>query len=284
MYKKFSTALLSMACLCLLIIVVASCGDDEPTGPSGNNYPVITFTPLEEERAELMAMWQSDSLEAPVELYEQILVDLRTIENQWNDTMAQAKDSAMLRGYHDSLPDWILPFYPYWQVSKIWIGFNNLQSWNQAQSGLLEEFNRKLNENNFSHVTYDSLFGYYYNASVHFNGRLNSKHLVDAFAGVEGIYSVTTSNMAGDYSVLLPVGEPGERKYYYRFAWGDCPSGCTISENFYYEMDADSAMLLGRWGASHMPQPTPAWIDTLQATQWRWRLDYASWVDTLWYQ
>jgi hypothetical protein len=44
--------------------------------------------------------------------------------------------------------------------------------------------------------------------------------------------------------------------YLFRYAWGDCPSGCISEEYFYFRFHGPKPLLVGRWNPANTPPPS----------------------------
>lgn len=73
---------LSTGCLALLVIVAAGCGEEKINNPKPLG---LRLTPLPDEEAEVMALWMSGEIEAPMDLYTRIHNDLQSIRRDFGD-------------------------------------------------------------------------------------------------------------------------------------------------------------------------------------------------------
>lgn len=225
-------------------ITLLGCESDSPT-MSRPSIPVLFATPMDNEEAELAALWLSGQIVAPVSLYRTIDHDLSIIREQWLD----------------SIPQVSIKFFPYWRPSQISFGFypDSCVSIEAGEYHAWDSLNAfyRLDSMDFANPIWSS-FCY---VAFTFEGRLNPMVLVDQYAGLPGLGFVYTDGSVGDRSVLLMYREDQEVKYFFRHAWGDCPSGCIHSEIFYFFVKNDSALFVDSYRFDWQNDDRPAWWD-----------------------
>ena len=248
---------LMVNCL-VLAAVFCGCDSDPVTRSSGSALPDLSVTPMENAEAELAALWLSGEIVAPTSLYERIRDDLAMIRAEWGD----------------SVPETEVTFRMWWEPSILEAGFSG-PTFDSIMDSTYHAWD-SLNE--FYRLTdYSSSFSPFVRLS--FEGRLNALRLVDIYKGLPGMFWVANSEYVGDWPVMLPVKDRRTMKYFFRNAWGDCPSGCLYSDVFYFTVVDDSvdyvgAVLYDEWEQAD----TVVWLDTLGAAFRRYR-EWNSWAD-----
>jgi hypothetical protein len=223
------------------LVAMWGCFNGSPVGP-GQKLPDLSVTPMENAEAELAALWLSGEIVAPVTMYTQIDHDLEVIRNQWLDSIPEVK----------------IQFYPYWVPSRLSLGFDPL-TYELVETGQYHAWD-SLNE--FYRVDTMSFLSDYNYVALTFKGRLNPMVLVDQYAGLPGLEYAHTDSPIGDWPVLLIYKAPSQLKYFFRNAWGDCPSGCIWSHYFYLVVEGDSAIFRGSYLPRHQDEDYPPWFDT----------------------
>lgn len=236
------------ACLAALIVLGLACSSDSPTQP-GNppSYqpPDLSKTPRENREAEIAAMVLSHELVAPQWLYERIRKDLEQIRATFGD----------------SLPVRIVAFSPYWKPSSISARIDQavLADTASGARSLIDSLNaayRCTSESNYWLNWYN----------FRFEGVLNSHRLVDVYAKVPSMEVVCPEGPGpGDHSEIYLWQSRNAIQYFFRYAFGDCPSGCIYSVMFYFKTTDRELKYLGYYPHDlHNPEePKPAWFDTL---------------------
>ncbi len=229
----------------IILLVSLSCDDSSPTKSKLD----LSVTPMENEEAELAAMWLSGELVAPVRLYERIRDDLFLIRSTWID----------------SIPEVAVEYTP-WRIP----GYLNLWFEQTTFDSIISG----------DYHSWDSLNNYYRGQisyietrkgriCLSFEGRFNPSILaipyreLDGISGVGGIYTPYS-----DYPMLLIYRLGNIHKYIFRDAWGDCPSGCIYSTFHYFEIENGNAVHKGSWYPEHPPPEDgwdpPKWMDIYQ--------------------
>ena len=243
-----------------LISICLSC-DEKSLSPSRPSVPDFSLTPMENEEAELAALHLSGELIAPICLYRRIKSDLEIIRSNWADSVEHVN----------------IKFRPYWEPSRIQIyvsepTYDSMIGDDYHYWDSLNDFH-SIDTILFSSVIFPN--SSYYSAHLYFNGRLNSLRLMDIYDGLPGTYAVTfVSHVAiGDRPMLVFYKDRETIKYFFRFAWGDCPSGCIYSDIYYFTVSKNKALFHG----SHLNYPPdsvpPVWYDTFLAAYF----DYFPW-------
>ena len=232
----------------LLVGLLVNC-DKNSLGPTLSKDPDFSSTPMENEEAELAALHLSGKLIAPLPLYEQIKEELELIRETWSDSIVHVN----------------LTFDPYLRESNIKT-YVSQATYDSMNAGLYHHWD-SLND----HYRIDtialgrSIYSSYRWANLYFEGRLNPLLLVDIYAGLPGFISLTSvaSWPIGDRPILLLLQEEQTIKYFFRYAYGDCPSGCIHSEIYYFTVEQNSALYHGSYFSYPADSIRPTWFDTV---------------------
>jgi len=232
-----------------LVVLLVSCDDKSlsPTPPKDTDF---SLTPMENEEAELAALHLSGKLIAPLPLYEQIKEELELIRETWSDSITHVN----------------MVFDPYWKESNIKV-YVSQATYDSMISGQYHHWD-SLND----YYGIDTIvFGHYSFtdqqwANLYFKGRLNPLLLVDIYAGLPGFISVNSvvTLPFGDGPILALLRDQDTIKYFFSYAYGDCPSGCLNSEIYYFTIDKGAAVYHGLWKSTifEPDPPPPNWADT----------------------
>lgn len=224
----------------LLALFVSGCKNSPPTKAS--DKPVILNTPRENKEAEEAALWLSDSLIAPDNLYNAILRDLAAIRAE----------------YSDSIPQVNITFVPPWVTGEIIIGvtdeaaqrirngqYNDLDSLNSV-FGLSEMDTTLLRLGNF--------------VVLSFKGRFHPKRLAEVYEHVPSVVYAEPNRIGGDFSNVYPWFFNSGLTYLFREGEGDCPSGCIFSCYWYFRVTPSGIEYVGTWcTSSGSGDPGPIW-------------------------
>lgn len=224
------------------VVLLVSC-DDKSLSPPPPKDPDFSLTPMENKEAELLALHLSAEIVAPVSLYRKIKSELELIRETWSDSIGQVN----------------IKYIPFSEPSVIYIGFE-LDYFDSVVAGQYLYWDSLHNYYNYSKMNYSRRGGA---ITLSFLGRLNPILLVDAYAGLPGTKYIHTSVRVGDWSSLMAIKKNGKIKYFFRYAYGDCPSGCVFSEFFYFAVENDRAYFNGSYVLSYEPDSLrPTWVDT----------------------
>lgn len=230
-----------------LVVLLVSC-DKNSLGPTLSKDPDFSSTPMENEEAELAALHLSGKLIAPLPLYEQIKEELELIRETWSDSIVHVN----------------ILFDPYWRASNIQV-YISQATYDSMISGQYHHWD-SLND----YYRIDTIvFGHYSFidqqwANLYFEGRLNPLRLVDKYAGLSGAISINLPVRFLDGPALIPLRVFKKNKYFFDYAYGDCPSGCLNSEIYYFTIDKGAAVYHGLWKSTifEPDPPPPNWADT----------------------
>ena len=203
---------------------------------------------MENEEAELAALHLSGKLIAPLPLYEQIKEELELIREAWSDSIVHVN----------------MLFDPFWTESRIKVNVNST-TFDSMRLGEYHHWDSLNDYYRIDTITFGQSFSSTYRwANLNFGGRLNPILLVDLYAGLPGFTSVTsvTTYALGDRPILLLLRDDQTVKYFFRYAYGDCPSGCAISEIYYFTVEQKEAKYHGSYFTYPQDSIRPVWFDT----------------------
>ena len=222
-------------------LVVFSCDDRSPV----SSILDLNTTPMENEEAELAAMWLSGELVAPVKLYEQIRDELFLIRSTWQDSVTETG----------------IVFVPFLRASYLSMGFSSA-TYDSILAGTYHAWDSL---NSYYRMEDMSFIEMLTHVSMIFEGRLNPILLAEAYSGLPGSRYIQAGGFVGDMPLLWIYNARGKLKYFFRNAWGDCPAGCIYSTFNYFEVVDDSAIHRGSWYPEYPPDydNAPVWFDTV---------------------
>jgi hypothetical protein len=236
--------ILKLIILVTIAIFVFGC-EEKAFNPAAPKGPDFSLTPMENEEAELAAIYLSGKIIAPVPLYVQFQNEVALIRNTWEDSI-----------YHTDIR-----FKTNFLVSEILI----ITSWAVYDSMKLGNYHHWDSLN--SYYRFDSiLFRYDFSpiVSIYFKGRLNPNIISKEYSGLPGIQSAEPNRWVTEFPVILPIEFGNTIKYFFNYAHEDCFDGCDYFDVFYYTVSNDSAYYHGSYSFNvwEIPPPEPSWFDT----------------------
>lgn len=204
-----------MVRICGLLIVVltlAGCGEFSLMPDLNENGEPELIPTLPEPEALAIALWLSHELKAPPDLYERVRSDLSLIREK----------------FRDSLPAVDLQFHQPWEPSRLIVGFDedNYQQVSDGQYRAWDSLNAL-----YSLARIDLSMPAFNMLKLKFDDDLNPEILADAYQQLPGVRFAVPNRYLGERPMLLPAdATDGRLLYFFRNAWGDCPSGCLYSE------------------------------------------------------
>ncbi|MDH3891344.1 MAG: hypothetical protein OEV49_09700 [candidate division Zixibacteria bacterium] len=198
--------------LLAVVLTLAGCGEFSlKPHLDGNDGPDQAPTQPEPE-ALAMALWLSHDLRAPTELYQRVRSDLILIRT----------------GFRDSLPAVDLRFLKPWEPGRLILGFDpdSYQAVSDGKYTAWDSLNSLYNM-----VRVDLSMPAFNMLKLKFDDWLNSEVLADIYRQLPGVRFAVPNRYMGESPMLLPSAtDDGRILYFFRNAWGDCPSGCLYSE------------------------------------------------------
>ena len=230
-------ALLRRASASWLVLIavffcLAGCGDSDPGCEVEPRFEL-----LGDREAELVAMCLSKEFVAPEELYAQVLDDLAAIRSAFGGELAVINE---------------ITFMPPWQESAVVVAFNESTAAEIAAGEYTgwDELNRELH-----------LIDYNFTAEVgwallYFQGLLHPRCLCRRYKGIPGAKDTMPNFYMGEVSNIYARSTGGGITYLFYRGAGDCPSGCTEEDYWYFKFDQGQPVLVGERLEG---QPEPGW-------------------------
>jgi len=191
----------------VLFLTLASCGVERSTRSEGEDTDRLRLEPLPDEQAELIALWLSDEVEAPLELYERVSADLAHIRQ--------------IASFPQSIEtfEFVSPAEP----SRVHFIFHSggLQQVRSGQSSVWDSLNSIYHPWFYwrSDTTQET-------ADAYFPGRLSSELLGEAYGRVPEIYGIgidVSKRLAGAWRRVIYPGRGGADTLFYTFHAGTGP-------------------------------------------------------------
>lgn len=234
----------------ILVLLMFACKGTvkSPTQPIRS---VVWETPRENREAEEAALWLSDSLVAPENLYNAILNDLATIRAKYGEDISEVQ----------------ITFAPPWVISQIIVGVSD-EAKAQIFAGNYHDLDSLNSALRYTGETIRSV-GLGNSILLSFKGRLNPERLAELYKKVKSVVWAEPNWFYGDWSNVYPCGSMDGRGYLFREAWGDCPSGCTENCLFYFKVESSVIEYVGGWCT--MVGPEPDWFSEVKPCWLRFR-------------
>lgn len=244
---------LSVLILAVAMVLVSGCGKDQPSAPnSDDNSTHDPVTPQTDTEAANAALWLSGELTAPGKLYEQIRDELVLIREQW-------KDSLDAVGIGFRVP---------WEPGRLWMGFTQ-GSYDSIAAGEYHHWDSLNSVYGLDTITLANPD--FRHLKLKFQERLHPLVLADIYASADlpGLRFVEPNRYWGDAALLLLYRNGADVVYFFRDAWGDCPSGCEHSEYYIFTVNGDTSFFRG-YSPDYDAVP-PAWRSMLDSAWARYR-------------
>lgn len=94
-----------------------------------------------------------------------------------------------------------------------------------------------------------------------FNGILHSRHLATLYTNLPGVQYAEPDSYAGDSPNIYPRSTSSGLTYLFRYAWGDCPSGCIYNKYWYFIIMPTGPQLIGSWDPQNQSSQPSWWPD-----------------------
>lgn len=244
----------------LLLLLLSGCSDS-PTESNQAVPDLLELTPMPNEQAELIAIWTSEQITAPLSYYNRIVKELEIIETKWGDSLEVWDDYAEWGGSIYQGDDVV--FVPPWEISFLEFQTDSAYTQNVFDS-TYQDLYALLDSLHYIELTYNQQQYYPVTFSVTFKGRLNSKLVGERLSQIDGIISVKIrpAMYIGSISNLYPLIDNTSSHYFFYYGYNDCPSNCIDAQIYYVKITSDSAYIAGSYNTEHDPVE-PGWIDSL---------------------
>jgi hypothetical protein len=201
-------------------------------------------TPMPDWEAEELAMTLSRELTAPRNLYDRIKRDLAEIRSE----------------YGEDVPAVNIQFRPTFISGAIYIKYypGIVDDSSSEAFSFFNSLNSAFGLKNLRQASPQSY-------ELELDGRYNPVRLVDQYYshipdGIEALYS--TYRLMLDNPGLHVAIEGRTIKYFFRDAWGDCPSGCIFSHVHYFVSRGERITYVDDYlSDDYPPPPLPEWFD-----------------------
>jgi hypothetical protein len=101
---------------------------------------------------------------------------------------------------------------------------------------------------------------------VDFYGRYDLLKIAALYEELPGVETASCRLQIGDYPNIYVRETENGMLYLFRDAWGDCPSGCTHEEFYYFVCENDDAIYVGRWNPEERSTPPDWWAEAVGTT------------------
>ena len=192
------------------------------------------------EEAQLMALSLSGELQPPQALAREIEAHLTQIRAQYGNIDAAINS---------------LSYRQPWVPSRILIGVDAT-----TIQQIKEDSYRAWDALNLKYQLSDKKI-YSSFVVLSFDGILHSRHLANLYADLPGVQYAEPDGYAGDTPNIYPRSTPSGLTYLFRYAWGDCPSGCIYSKYWYFEITETGPQFIGAWNPQDQPAQPTWWPD-----------------------
>jgi hypothetical protein len=223
-YQRFPLALL------FLTFVIIGCSKSTKY----QDYEIPAWAPQE---AELISLCLSGELEPPERLSQRVLNELAAIRSTYGD---------------DFDPITSLEFIPPWLVSCLIVGLDS----SSAEQFVEGKYNAWDGLNEKYHVTRINISNISLGAvTLYFERTLHPRRLAEEYRILPGVSYAEPNGLIGDFPNVYPRKANGHLTYLFRYAQGDCPSGCIYSEYWYFVFSGNLPVFVGHWIPYEEPQP-----------------------------
>jgi len=254
--------------LTLILILGLGCGNDAMTPvdgddaawlvkapDQGNNFPggldpeIITPSNYYKDEATDLATWWSGELYAPAQLTHTIETELRKIRLEFSHTV----------------PNTQIAFMPVNATGRLLFGFTDAgwEMWKNDSYHAWDSLNAALNVDSIAVTTHYPEDRKY--VTIFFPGRPNVDRLKEFYEVLPEARYADGDIWCCDWPIVLMWREEEENvaHYFFRNAWGDCPSGCIYQDYAYIKVVDGEPTYIGYYlkDWEHPWLPRPEWMD-----------------------
>ena len=199
-----------------------------------------TIQPPASEEAQLIALSISGEIQPPQSLSHDIEAHLTQIRAQYGNIDAAINS---------------LSYRPPWVPGRIIIGVDTTTN-RMIKEGRYRAWDALNLKYQHSETKIHSSF-----VVLSFDGILHSRHLATLYADLPGVQYAEPDGYVGDSPNIYPRSTPSGFSYLFRYAWGDCPSGCIYSKYWYFIIMPTGPQLIGSWDPQDQPSQPSWWSD-----------------------
>ncbi len=235
----------------ILIVVLLCLAGCDGSDPGCEVEP--RFELLGDQEAELVAMCLAREFVAPDELYNQVLNDLAAIRSTFSDEVPIVTQ---------------IGFTPPWEPSAVLVGFDEATA-SKVTAGeytAWDGLNEELSLISFNILELTGM------AILIFEGLLHPRCLCGLYDDLPGVEYAAPNFYMGDFSNVYARIAGGGITYLFYHGAGDCPSGCTEEDYWYFVFEQGQPELVG---TREDGQPEPGWwkeaqknIDNFRSMYW----------------
>lgn len=232
MHWRITFVLISLLC------VIISCS-------KSTKHEDFEISPWAYEEAKLIALYLSGELEAPEDLYNQVLRELVAIRSTFGDTFEMVNR---------------ITFWPPWMVSYLLLAFHDSTA-RQIEAGEYEAWDELNEKYHVSEIKTEGIkHGF---VSLVFEGTLNPFRLAEQYAVLPGARYAEPNYLDGDGPNVYARQTEGEITYLFRYAHGDCTAGCIYNEYWYFVFEGDRPVFVGHWIPYEDPREPRWWTEAV---------------------
>jgi hypothetical protein len=222
-----------------------SCGADKTSKPEPPNEYSIFLTQLAESprdnaEAELMALWITGKAVAYRSDYDRIRNSIARVRSEYGDSIPFVDSQQFV--------------YPM-SVSKIYV-YLTACAIEKFRNGEYHDWDSL----NTLYRVSDIVLKSYGLILLSFEPRLNPMLLLESYRDLASITYAEPNFLIGDRPNVYPWFDGDDETFLFRYAWGDCPSGCIHSKFWYFRVVGNTVEYVGVYAPSD-GDPIPAWWD-----------------------
>ena len=195
--------------------------------------------PYSETEAKAIALCLSGELEAPENLSNRIMWDLVAIRSAFGDEYEMIK---------------AITFHPPWLEGCFIVAFDDT-TYQKVAAGEYRAWDQLNARFRISRIDTTNLYGY---VVLHFKGDLHPQRLAEIYSDLPGITYAEPNGIEGDSPNLYARQTENGLTYLFRYAEGDCLSGCMYNEYWYFVFKRGRPVLVGHW-VFDTKTPLPNW-------------------------
>jgi len=242
----------------VLVLVLFACDDKSTRSKGDTGVVTVIHDPWPDENAELLALWASDEVCAPEQLYDIIHNDLELISSQWCDSLPFLCTDNDITSWDNCdvkplMCDKMSAEQVWLSTHTMSIGVDN-NTFEEMKAGTYTAWD-DLNE--FYHIDTITFSSFLCFVKLEFLPHLSMVLVAEEYRSLPGVIYATPSGCPGDASLLTLEIDKSIRNYIYRVAWGDCPAGCAYSHYWKIQIRGRVAVILDEWGYE-VPDGRPA--------------------------